>query len=178
MVIRSDREYRDVWRRFWLLDCVRVYVRALYMYTYRKRVWGWEWGKEEQSENLKHGQRELDGRSRHTLPSLVLAHLARNLVELGPVAQLLERFFLFGVLLAQNVSHVDASRGLELAFAVILGVAAAGRGLSFVFGRHVVRDGVVDESMSVWVTKCRASKAGRGRIGASGASGMRKRDQP
>jgi hypothetical protein len=122
-------------------------------------------GKQEQSENLKHRQRESDEKSRHTLPGLVLAHLARNLVELGPVAQLLERFFLFGVLLAQNVSHVDASRGLELAFAVILGVAAAGRGLSFVFGRHVVRDGVVDEStgMSVWVTKSRASKAGRAR---------------
>lgn len=38
-----------------------------------------------------------------TLPRLILRELARNLIKLGPIAQLLQRLFLLCVFLALNL---------------------------------------------------------------------------
>ena len=72
------------------------------------------------------------------LPRLILAHFARYVVEFGAVADLLECFFFFAVLFAQDVAYVYGGRGLELRFAGrgVRGGSVFLFGFAFVFRRH------------------------------------------
>lgn len=74
-----------------------------------------------------------------TLPSFILTHLPRDLIEFRAISDLLQRFFFLGVLFAEDVAHVDAGCGLELGFAVgfaVAFVASCVFGFVLVFGWH------------------------------------------
>lgn len=73
--------------------------------------------KKQSSEEKKMGQEKGREREKNTLPSLILTHFPRHIIEFRSIPYLLKRLFLLGVFFAQDMADIDASCWFEFAAA-------------------------------------------------------------